>query len=74
MRPWEKLERAHAPDGTLIELLRRDREYLIRAGGYDLMSSDDDSSGRALAVHGCAHLAGARSARVLVGGLGMGFT
>jgi spermidine synthase len=74
VRPWEKLERAHAPDGTLIELMRRDDEYLLRAGGYDLMSSGDDVSGRALATHGCAHVAGRRGVRVLVGGLGMGFT
>lgn len=74
MRPWEKLERAQAPDGTLIELSRRDGEYLIRAGGYDLMSSEDDVSSRALAEHGCAHLAGRGGVRVLVGGLGMGFT
>jgi spermidine synthase len=38
------------------------------------MSSKDEWSSRALADLGCAHLAGQRNGRVLVGGLGMGFT
>jgi spermidine synthase len=74
VRPWEKLALAHAPDGTSIELSRRGDEYLIRAGGYDLMSSADQATGRALGSFGCAHLVGHDSPRVLVGGLGMGFT
>lgn len=74
MRPWEKLASAHAPDATPIELSRRGDEYLIRAGGYDLISSEDEASSRALAVYGCAHLGGRERVRVLVGGLGMGYT
>lgn len=38
------------------------------------MSSEDEPSSRALASFGCAHLGGRDNARVLVGGLGMGFT
>ena len=38
MRPWELIETAAAPDGEPLELRRRDGEYLITAGGYDLMS------------------------------------
>jgi spermidine synthase len=72
--PWEDIDSASAPDGTRLELRRRGREYLILAGGYDLMSSEDEGSSRALADLGCAHLEGARTARVLVGGLGMGYT
>lgn len=71
---WQEIATAHAPDGARLELLRRGGEYLIRAGGYDLMSSEDASSSRALAELGCAHLSGAAQGRVLVGGLGMGFT
>jgi len=72
--PWEKIARAEAPDGTVIELRRRGHEYVIYAGGTDLMSSEDVSSSRALAELGCAHLERARKPRVLVGGLGMGYT
>lgn len=74
MRPWEELARTTAPDGTALELRRRGHELLIRAGGRDLMSSEDDRSSRELARLGCAHIDGARAACVLVGGLGMGFT
>ncbi len=74
MKPWEKLATAPAPDGETLELRRRGHEYLIYAGGYDLMSSEDDVSSIALSKLGCAHLAQAEAPRVLVGGLGMGYT
>lgn len=38
------------------------------------MSSEDEPSSRALSELGCAHVARDAAARVLVGGLGMGFT
>jgi spermidine synthase len=63
-----------APDGVPLKLERRGDEFLIRAAGRDLMSNRDDGSSRALARFGCAHIAGSGEARVLVGGLGMGFT
>jgi spermidine synthase len=74
MRAWEHVAEARAPDGTLLELHRRGDEFLILAGGYDLMSSEDAVSSCALAELGCAHLSRADAARVLIGGLGMGFT
>jgi spermidine synthase len=74
VRPWERLGRAEAPDGKALELRRRAHEYLILADGYDLMSSEDEGSSRALAELGCAHLRRGERARVLVGGLGMGYT
>jgi spermidine synthase len=78
MRPWQTVAEADAPDGQRLELRRRGHEFLIRAGGFDLMSSRDDSSARALATIGCAPLLeAARSGaplRVLIGGLGMGYS
>lgn len=74
MKPWEKLATAAAPDGETLELRRRGHEYLIYAGGYDLMSSEDDASSIALSKLGCAHICGAEAPRVLIGGLGMGYT
>jgi len=73
MRPWETLAKAVAPDGSPIELRRRGHELLIRADGYDLMSSEDDDSSLALATVALRAL-GRPATRVLVGGLGMGFT
>ncbi len=74
VRPWEILSRALAPDGSELVLSRRGDEYLIRAGGFDLMSSRDDLSARALAELGCAPLRGRAGLRVLIGGLGMGYS
>ena len=74
MQPWERLATATAPDGQPLELRRRGAEYRIRAGRHELMSSDDESSSRSLAELGCAHIAAGTAARVLVGGLGMGYT
>ncbi len=74
MLPWEKLAHGEAPDGTRLDLTRRGHEYLIRAGGLDLMSSEDVPSSKSLAELGCKHIGRSRAARVLVGGLGMGYT
>lgn len=73
MKPWETLDTATAPDGEPLDLRRRGHEFLIRAGGYDLMSSEDDGSSKALSLLGIGAL-GRPANRVLVGGLGMGFT
>ena len=73
MLPWETLAEATAPDGKRLDLRRRGHEFLIRADGLDLMSNEDDGSSKALAELGLKRL-GRPAARVLVGGLGMGFT
>jgi spermidine synthase len=73
---WQTLAEAEAPDGQRLQLRRRGQEFLIRAGGFDLMSSRDDVSARALATIGCAALLDRdrQGRRVLIGGLGMGFS
>jgi spermidine synthase len=71
---WQTLAEAEAPDGQLLQLRKRGHEFLIRAGGFDLMSSRDDASARSLATIGCAGLVGRVGARVLIGGLGMGYS
>jgi len=74
MIPWETLDRAQAPDGGALTLLRRGDEYVIRVGGHALMGSRAHASEDALGARGCADAARERAPRVLVGGLGMGFT
>jgi spermidine synthase len=74
MLPWQTLAEAEAPDGQRLQLRQRGQEFLIRAGGFDLMSSRDDASARALATIGCAPLLGRAGLRVLIGGLGMGYS
>jgi len=74
MKAWELLGESSAPDGTDIQLRRRDGEYLILANGKPLMSSRLHGSEEALATLGCSRARTLEQPRVLVGGLGMGFT
>jgi len=74
---WELLDTADIPrDGGQLRLLRRGNEFSIRISGSqgDLMNSRTHGSEDALGALGCAHCRAAESARVLIGGLGMGFT
>jgi len=73
VRPLELLAETRTPDGTLLSLTRRDRAFIILAAGKPLMSSRMHGSEQALATFGCSNLP-AVEPRVLVGGLGMGFT
>jgi len=84
--PWEELDRVLVPGGGELTLLRRGDEFSIRAGTQELMNSRMHGSEEALAERGCAGLvrdsgvetpvrgAPVRGVRVLIGGLGMGFT
>ena len=74
MKPWELLGDSHTPDGTHLTLMKRDREHVIFADGKILMSSRMHGSEEALAALACAHITKASAPRVLVGGLGLGFT
>lgn len=75
MLPWELLAEATAPDGDRLRLLRRGAEFSIRLqGGNELMNSRLGGSEEALATLAFARLADRAAPRVLIGGLGMGFT
>ncbi|GHG81619.1 hypothetical protein [Comamonas sp. JC664] len=74
MKPWETVDRAEAPGVGEITLVRRGDEYVFRVRGQTLMSSRQHGSEEALAKAGCAGLAERSNARVLVGGLGFGYT
>ena len=71
------LARAVIPNnGGELTLSQCDEVFAIRLTGVsgDLMTSRMYSSELALAELGCSHLTGTDNARVLVGGLGMGYT
>lgn len=74
MIPWVQLDAAPLPDGGTLRLARRGDEYSIRLDGAELMNSRLSGSEEALATLACARLAGRPAPRVLIGGLGMGFT
>jgi len=77
MDRWTLIERATIPGSDLeLTLSRRKDDFAIRIPGQpgDLMNSRMHHSEDALAELGCAGLSGSERARILVGGLGMGFT
>lgn len=75
MIPWELLDRAPVPGSTgELRLFRRAGEFSIRMGGLELMNSRVHGSEEALAELACKRIAGRAGAKVLVGGMGMGFT
>lgn len=74
MSVWVTLDRAHTGDGGEMTLALLDDRYVIRVDGQDLMNSHSHASEEKLARYGCAGLAAKPGARVLIGGMGMGFT
>lgn len=76
MSPWKLIDTTRIPgtDGEL-QLHQRDAEFSISVvGGGVLMSTWAHSSEDALAELGCSRISGHSNPRVLIGGLGMGFT
>jgi spermidine synthase len=74
MKKWTSVGRALTPDGKTVTLEEHDGSYLLRIDGVGLMSTRQHASEDKLAELACAHLKGARRARVLIGGLGFGYT
>ena len=73
MKPQHTLGQAVTPDGKELVLYERDGTYSIRVNGLELMSSRAHGSEESLAELVLAETK-APNPRVLVGGLGMGFT
>ncbi len=75
MKAWELIDSCDVPDDDgVMYLHRRGGEYVIHVDGAELMTNQDHGSEDALADLACDLLADLGHARVLVGGLGMGFT
>jgi len=75
MIPWELLDSVHVPGGgEELRLYKRGEEFSIRLDGRELMNSRVHGSEDALANLACARIADRPHPRVLIGGLGMGYT
>jgi spermidine synthase len=77
MIPWVLLDSTQVPgNGGEMRLYQHDTEFSIRLKGRagELMNSRVHGSEEALAQRTCAKLVGRAAPRVLIGGLGMGFT
>jgi spermidine synthase len=75
MIPWVKIDTARIPgtDGEL-RLMRRGAEFSIKLGTNELMNSRLSGSEAALATLAAKKLEANKKPKLLVGGLGMGFT
>jgi spermidine synthase len=72
LKPWRTVGTAEVPGGLQLILREHDGEFVLWAGGYELMTSRVHGSEVALGKLGASGLR--RGARVLIGGLGMGYT
>ncbi len=72
--PWVLIEQAASPDGAKLELWQRGEEFSIRTRGQELMGSRMHGSEAELAALALAALGKASEQRVLIGGLGCGYT
>lgn len=75
MIPWELLDSAQVPENSgELRLYKRGAEFSIRIDGCELMNNRAHGSEDALAELACAKIADRPRPRILIGGLGMGYT
>ena len=72
MKPWNTVGKAVSPDGTRLELVEHDGDYVIKADDLPLMSTRMHFSEMELARLVCTKLKS--KAKVMIGGLGLGYT
>lgn len=75
MIPWEKIDQAEVPGGQgIVTLGRRGAEFSIRTAGIELMNSRVHGSEEALAELTFIRIKQKPDLKILIGGLGMGYT
>lgn len=74
MIPWILLDTAQVPGGGELRLMKRGTEFSIKLGQNELMNSRLSGSEQALATLAWRRIQPRKKPRMLIGGLGMGFT
>ncbi len=74
MIPRICLDTAQVPGGGELRLFQRGAEFSIMLGANELMNSRLSGSEEALAEQACDRIGARPGVRMLIGGLGMGFT
>ena len=75
MIPWVEVDSAPIPGAPeTMRLIRRGDDFSIMVGARELMTNLRRGSEQALGTLGCARLRERAQPRILIGGLGMGFT
>ncbi len=79
MKPYLNLGESKMSDGTVFSLHKHDGKFYLKYNGFDLMSTAFTHSEELLAEIGCDKIMEGKASRpkqpkVLIGGLGLGFT
>lgn len=74
MKPFLTLATTQTADGTELSLHSHDIHYYLRANRQPLMGTNASESEKVLASLACERLRGKKGVRVLIGGLGFGFS
>lgn len=74
MKPNVTLAETKTPNGARMTLVEHDGTFCIRVNGQQLMHSSVATSEIKLGALGCERHGRTKGARVLIGGLGLGFT
>lgn len=74
MKPFVQLAEARTPDGAELTLHSHDTHFYLRVNRQPLMGTNASESEKVLAELACARLCARDDVRVLIGGLGFGFT
>jgi spermidine synthase len=74
VKPFRTLGQTSTPDGSKFTLHEHDGEYYLKLNGRQLMSTTSTTSELLLAELPCQGLMHHQNARVLIGGLGLGFS
>jgi len=72
MKPTTILATSHTPDGERLILQEHDGQYFMKVGGVQLMGTNASSSEQEMADIACAKMPA--NPRILIGGLGFGYT
>ncbi|HEX8311142.1 MAG TPA: hypothetical protein VF614_07490 [Chthoniobacteraceae bacterium] len=74
MKPYHNIARTTAPDGAVLTLHEHDGEWHLKWNSRELMSTTSTTSELMLGQIACEHLEVHREPRVLIGGLGFGYS
>jgi len=74
MKPYTKIAESKTPEGEPLELIEHDGSYMICSRGEQLMTSFSHGSEETLAELACSPFRPVKQPRILIGGLGMGYT
>lgn len=74
MKPFRNLAQTRTPDGSVFSLHEHDGDFFLKLNGRQLMSTTSTTSELLLAQLPCQRLRGHAGTRVLIGGLGLGYS